>query len=91
MIIPKKLKVGGHIIIIDCTQELENRNGEFVITKNLIKICKTLPQSQKEITLIHELFHAMQCGWSDSAMSHLFLESMSQQLYQVLTDNKLLK
>lgn len=91
MIIPKKIKVGGHEITIDCSKELAGINGEAVVGENLIKICKTLPQSQKESTLIHEIFHFLNTTLDASTLGHAVLDSLSEQFYQVLSDNRMLK
>lgn len=91
MKIPKQLKIGGHIVTIDVSKELSGKNGESIYDKNLIEICKKLPQSQKESTLIHEIFHFLNSSISDSSMGHSLLDSLSEQFYQVLSDNKLLK
>lgn len=90
MIIPTVLKIGGHWITVDCSQELENINGEFSATKNTIKICKTLPDSQKEQALFHEILHAINSEMDGNLVGHIMLESIAQQLYQVFSDNKML-
>lgn len=91
MTIPKQLKIGGHIVTVDCTQEIPGADGDFSSEKNLIRISKELPQSQKESTLIHEIFHAINSELDGIVLGHIMMESLSQQLYQVLADNKLLK
>ena len=87
MNIPKKLKVGGHIIKVDCSKEIKDVNGEADYTHNEIRICKTLCQSQKEATLIHEIFHFLN-GTFDQKENHELMDSLAEQLYQVLKDNK---
>ncbi len=91
MKIPKKLKIGGHEITVDCSKELPGINGESVSSQNLIRICKNLPQTQKESTLIHEVFHFLNATISATNIGHSLLDSLSEQFYQVLSDNKLLK
>lgn len=91
MKIPKYLKIGGHIIKVDMSKELEGINGEFVVKTNTIRICKTLAQSQKESTFFHEIFHAMNSTFSVRDISHFLLDSLSEQFYQVFKDNKMLK
>ena len=90
MKIPKKLKIGGHIFKIDCSKELKDMDGECARDENTLRICKTLPQNQKEVTLIHEIFHALNASF-DEGNYHMILDSLSEQFYQVLVDNKLLK
>ena len=91
MKIPKKLKIGGHIIKIEINQELDGKNGETDWKTNTIKICKTVPQSQKEGTLIHEIFHVLNTTLGENADHHALIDSLAEQFYQVLADNKLLK
>jgi len=89
MIIPKHLKIGGHIVKVDCSKELVDLNGEADTSTNTIYICKTLPQSQKEATLIHEIFHFLNTTL-DHGEAHRLIDSLSEQLYQVLKDNHLI-
>lgn len=91
MKIPLKLKVGGHMISVDSSKELEGLNGEALLSKNIINICKTLPQSQKESTLFHEIFHFLNTTVSGTPLGHSLIDSLSEQFYQVLSDNNLLK
>lgn len=89
MQIPNKLKIGGHIINVDCTQELDDL-GDTSLTKNLIRISSDLPQDQKEATLIHEIFHCLNTSVNDG-IGHFLIDSLAEQLYQVLKDNHLIK
>ena len=91
MNIPQKLKIGGHWIKVDCSKELKDDVGTFSSANNTISICKTLAQSQKECTLIHEMMHVMNSGWEINNERHAFMDSIAEQFYQVLVDNKLLK
>jgi len=91
MIIPKKLKIGGHIFDVDCSKELDGMNGQTTWKKSLIEIDNAIPQSQKESTLIHEIFHVINSTLGDEDMGHALQDSLSEQLYQVLKDNNLLK
>lgn len=90
MKIPKQLKVGGHIIKVDSTSELPGEDGSFSSRENMIRICKLLPQSQKEMTLIHEILHSLNSTFHQGD-KHTILDSLAEQLYQVLSDNKMLK
>lgn len=90
MRIPKQIKVGGHIIKIDMAKKLEVC-GEFIRRKNLLRLDVDLPQSQKEVTFFHELFHAINVQFGESNTEHALLDSFAEQLYQVLKDNKLLR
>ena len=93
MKIPKKLKIGGHSVKVVFTDRLpDNDCGYADFENDLIKIDAKLSQSMKEITLIHEIFHWINSDFhSDGVISHSLLESLSQQFYQVLKDNRLLK
>ena len=89
---PKQLKIGGHIIKVKFVEFDDDRCGEFDTYKNEISICKNLAQSQKEVTLLHEIIHALNSTLdADNDMGHIFIESLSQQLFQVIKDNKLFR
>lgn len=92
MIIPSKLKIGAIEFKVLVAEDWPGRygaDGECVYDKkrgNLIYIGDDLSEQAKEITLIHEALHAM-----NSTVDHEFLDSLAEQLYQFLYDNKLLK
>lgn len=88
MKIPKTLKIGGHLIIVEEVDDLDNgdSNGRFNSVKNRIQIEKNLPQSQKEATLLHEIMHCINISVKDEE-----IEFWAQSIYQVLKDNGLLK
>lgn len=88
MKIPKKLKIGGHNIRV-VIKEYEAGSGFSDFTKGEIIINRDHPKSQQECTLIHEILHFCNANMSDG-LEHVLLESLSQQIYQVLKDNKLL-
>lgn len=90
MKIPKKLKIGGHTVTVDISHVLPGLNGESITRTNTINICKTITQSQKESTLIHEIIHFLNVTLDDSTLGHALLDSFAEQLYQVLSDNKLI-
>lgn len=90
MRLPTLLKSGGHQIKVDYSRETDGL-GEFDCNTNLIKIDKRLTQSQKEAALFHEIFHAINSTFNLDTTSHLLLDSLSEQLYQVFKDNGLLK
>ena len=91
MKLPKALKIGGQIIQIDYSQELKGHNGEAITGAGIIRISKEIPRSQKEETLIHEIFHFLNTTLSEEFLGHCLLSSLSKQFYQVLRDNNLLK
>ncbi len=89
MIIPEKLKIGGHSFTIELVEGFKSEDddmGECISAKNLIKIRKGMVQDQMEASLIHEIFHAI-----NTTLDHELLDSISEQFYQVLKDNNLLK
>jgi len=86
MKIPKEIKIGGHLYKIDITKNEEFPScGRLDRSKGIISIKNSLIQSEKEETLIHEIFHAI-----NNEINETLLESLAQQLYAVLKDNKFL-
>ncbi len=88
MKLPKQLKIGGHIYKVKLVDDGRNF-GTHDRSKNLICIDPTIAVSQQGSTLIHEILHALNATWGDSKEGHMLLESISEQLYQVLSENKL--
>ena len=88
MKIPKIIKVGGHDIHIEF-QKLDEDNGHFDYETDTITISTDLSKSQKEATLIHEILHVLNSTLSSDNYGHSFLDSLAEQLYQVLKDNEL--
>lgn len=92
MKIPKTIKIGGivyKVIITDYWHDRGGADGEQFNTKkqgNVIYIGKDLSKEAQEVTFIHEAIHAM-----NTTMNHEFLDSLSEQIYQFLVDNNLLK
>ena len=92
MKIPKQLKIGGHTyrIIFDQVSTAGTSQGhscgQLSRSKGTISINATLMQSEKEETLIHEILHGI-----NSELNETLLDSLAQQIYGVLSDNKLLK
>lgn len=92
MEIPKSVKIGGMVYEVRVTNEWPNHDfddGEMFndnIVGNVIFIREDLSHDAKIITLIHEILHGC-----NSTMNHEFLDSLSEQLYQVLKDNDFLK
>lgn len=92
MEIPKSVKIGGMTYEVRITNEWPNHDfddGEMFNDKkvgNVIFIREDLSKEAQIITLIHEALHGM-----NTTMNHEFLDSLSEQLYQFLSDNRLLK
>ncbi len=91
MRIPKEIKIGGHKFKIVIKDMGNGKMGECDFNKNTISLSKDLSDSQREVTLFHEILHAVNSEWDNQFNGHVFLEAVSQQLYQVFVDNKMLK
>lgn len=92
MKIPKKIKIGAHLITVKMDPSMhEGSMGYSEYANNIICLNPKLPQSQIEATFIHEIFHFMNTTFSSNEDGHRLLDSLSEQFYQVLKDNKLLK
>lgn len=90
MKIPKTVKIGGHTIKVEIKKLRGGIDGESDTSTNTISIEEGLPPSQRGATFIHEALHMMNATWSEYREGHIFLESLSQQIYQFLADNNLL-
>ena len=77
MSIPKNLKIGGHQIKVLIKPMWKGGDNEIWIKAEL-------SDTQMESTLVHEILHGI-----NSTLDHVVLDSLSEQLYQVLKDNKL--
>ena len=94
--IPKKLKIGGIVYTIESVPrkelfyadmaETDMCIGEITIDCSLIKISKDADINQQWVTLFHEIIHALNCKIKETETEYL-----AQGIYQVLSDNKLLK
>lgn len=74
-------------------KELKNTCGETDLTKLEIKIDSKLQPSIKMSTLFHEVIsHCINTTFTgESHLAHSLMDSVSEQLFQVLSDNHLLK
>ena len=94
MEIPKKLKIGGFVydVIIDKRMEDSgvNSTGTHYQYKQKIWIDEECHFQQQEETLIHEIIEAINSA-NELKMEHNQIAMLSNQLYQVLKDNNLLK
>ena len=88
--IPPSLKLGGHTIKV-VFAVLEKCNGESDFATNTITIDSSLTKSQQESTLFHEILHFSNSTLDDSELGHALLDALAEQLYQVFSDNKMLK
>ena len=91
MKLPKSLKIGGHTYkVIFEPDEAITTNGHscgiYNREKGIIAINSNLIQSEQESTFFHEVLHCI-----NSELNEITVESLAQQLYQVLSSNKLLR
>ena len=88
MKIPKKLKIGGHsiMVVIEKNRLETEGDGHSDKKKNELVIEGNQAQSQQEVTFFHEMFHFL-----NATLDHTLLDSLAEQLYQVLSDNDMLK
>ena len=89
----KKLKILGHNyeVILDPKLDFDSRKvGECHTGDNWIKICSIYKRSRQEEALIHEIIEAINYHL-ELELEHPKISSLSEALYQVLKDNKLLK
>jgi hypothetical protein len=88
MKIPKKVKIGAHIVTIREVEMIDDVacSGDTQFVSGEIRINKDLSQSRKESTLIHEAMHHI-----NTTIDHELLDSLSEQIYSFLKENNLLK
>ena len=90
MKIPKTVKIGAHTIKVEI-KPLDRDCGYYEHKKGLIVIDADMPQSLQESTFIHEVIHVMNSTISEGTVGHALQDSLAEQLYQVLKENKFLK
>ena len=100
MIIPKKLKVGGHVYEVKKGYEFKERSDrcgqsdhegfEILLAGRTQKGGKRPVQAVEE-TFVHEILHCIDEVYNASALTEEQVYRLSQGLYQVLTDNKMLR
>lgn len=86
MNIPNQVKIGAHDIQVE---EVTFQNEDVLVghasyETGKIRINKELFQTMKEATFLHEAMHIM-----NTTIDHTLLDSLAEQLYQFLKDNKL--
>jgi len=89
MKIPKTLKIGGHTYKVILEKPGKMKPDELGYTdrkKNEIVLDSSFPHDQIGATFFHELLHTI-----NNELNHTLLDSFAEQLYQVFSDNKLLK
>lgn len=89
--LPTKLKIGGHqFVVIEKDLGDSKDLGQTDFSKGVISIETDMPETVKWSTLIHEVMHVMNPTLDSSDLGHSVMESLSEQLYQVLKDNELI-
>lgn len=90
MKIPQKLKIGGITFKVKLASHWPDRKehtyGETDYITHTIFIDEGISEQYQAIALFHEILHCL-----NITMNHVFLDSLSHQLYQVFSDNKLLR
>jgi hypothetical protein len=89
MKIPSSLKVGAHTFEI-VRAPLDDKVGETNTCDCKITLHDDLKDSVLGAAFIHEIIHACNSTLGDTALGHALIDSLSEQLYQVLSDNGLL-
>ena len=87
MKIPKKLKIGGHIYkVVFQKTALGDDCGATERAKGIINIDGHLIDSEKEVTLFHEIFHCINAELPETEVDWL-----AQSVYAFLKLNNMLK
>ena len=90
MNIPKKVKVGGHILDVEFTNDCDKINydeiGKTWVAKNIININSNYPKSRQEECLLHELIH--NCLYDlQEEQDEAMVERLGTMLYAIIVDN----
>jgi len=100
MKIPKQVKIGGHTYKVLYPYQFKERSDVFGTcnsARNEIRLTNLdgngfkLPMDVIEQNFIHELLHAISIVYYNDNLEEKTVEVLSQGLYQVLSDNKMLK
>ena len=92
MKIPNKIKIGGHIfkVKIFSGKFSDDKAGRVEGQKNMIYLNADYVQSKQESVLLHEVIHEL--DWLNGlGLNEKQIDSLTEGLYQVLKDNKLIK
>ncbi len=85
--IPRSVKIGGHIFKISAVSKLPGDTvGECDDTANTIKVLRTAARSRKAEIILHECLHALLAG-TDFYEEEEILVILSEGLAQMLKDN----
>ena len=86
MKIPSRLKIGAHTFEVRVEDNWPGKGDTVGLCdreKNTIHVDSKLAQSYQWSTLLHEILHAI-----NSEIDHAILDSLAEQLNQVLCDNQ---
>lgn len=86
MKIPKKIKMGGHIITVTL-RELDEDHGYFDSAKLEIHIDSKSPESLQQETFIHEILEAV-CFFTETELPHPTIQSFGLLIAQALSGSK---
>jgi len=84
-----KLKIGSHsydVIFKNLDDEAQPNSGYCNTTGNKITINNTLPISQQESTIVHEIIEAINFLYQ-LELKHNKIMTLETALYQILKDN----
>ncbi len=93
MKIPDKLKIMGKTFNVTMQQSLTRDDGQSLLgqvfhAQLTVKINSSLPRQTQDSTLLHEIIEAV-CDLNEIEIPHSTICILSENLYQVLKDNKL--
>lgn len=80
------LKIGGHLYTIKFVDGIGMTVGDVGVDNNIIRITKNLVKDQQEVTLLHEIIHALS-GCYGLNLSEQVVAVLGEGLFQVLKDN----
>lgn len=90
MRIPRTLLIGGHRIKVKYVDTVDKKDESCVgladTSSGEILIRKRMKRSMQEATFFHEALHHM-----NVSINHALLDSIAEQMYQMLKVNKMLK
>lgn len=93
MIIPEKLNILGMIYTVEMTKNLSRdcaANGQSCGNALYIRIDDSLPKQVQESAFMHEIIEQINCH-CEFGLNHHDICVLESTLYQVFTENKLLR
>ena len=90
MNIPKQIKIGGHYLDVNITNNndyvADNQLGNTRLAKNVIHINANYPKSRQEEALIHEMLH--NCLYDlDEEQDEKLITRLGTMIYMIIKDN----